>query len=441
MKSLDHQGIYAKQTDKKNLSAKHIVELIKTKFEEQKTAKSVLGVRKPKHQLTFRCSDRGVIADVLRLMIIFANNSPQHGHAERRRIADFFEKFISIFFDLPEEVIAECTRDVDRGTPDEEFEEAPPAELSNNRKTRPANGKKNNDLRRGVLDKNRNGVRGRTQKEDSASGSKESTPDVDSAGNDEAADAEDQAISEVTNERWAATPSAAALVGSKSLFPGEQEFNAEKGFKRDWYRLYGNQHIYVFFVIFHHLYDRLKIIKDNEQAAVNEGIRISQPKPAKELNLIPEKDEYFQPIDQSGKGVKDTYYIRTLQLIDDFIVGDLEESKYQDFLRHYYLQNGWRLYSIADILKNLCRLGATCSSVDSKEKTPDLLEQFYNNRRSEETTYTAEINMRKQADKYNKDELFMLEWVGNSFQRLKLILTRLIEPLKEADTCILGPER
>lgn len=404
-------GIQAKTLDKRTLSAKHIVEVIKTKYEEQKRQASTSG-KVQRFQFSLSFDDRGVIADVLRLMIVFATNSAPHGAAERRRVADFFERFISAFFDLPQEVVAECTRDVDRGSPDADSEEAAPVELPTNRKTRP-NGKKTNDLRRGVLDKSRNGARGRNQKEESVAGSKESTPDVDSAGNDDALEAaEEQAVSEVTNDRWAAAPSAIALKGTQSISADDVALNPDQTFQREWYRLYGNQTIYVFFTMFHTLYTRLKIIKDAEAEAVNEGIRISQPKPAKELGLIPEKDEYFQPIDNAGADGKNTYYNRALMLIDDFVVGDLEESKYQDFLRHYFLKDGWRLYGITEILKSICRLAVTCSSLDSKEKTPDLLDQFYINRRSEETSYNAEINMRKQADKYNKDgELFMLEWV------------------------------
>jgi len=101
-------------------------------------------------------------------------------------------------------------------------------------------------------------------------------------------------------------------------------------------------------------------------------------------------------------------------LIEDFLANDLEEMKYQDFLRHYYLKKGWQLYTIMDLLKQLCRLGAVCSAPDAKEKTPDLLQQFYIDRESKETSYNAEINLRKQADKYIKDgELFLIKWFPN----------------------------
>ena len=156
------------------------------------------------------------------------------------------------------------------------------------------------------------------------------------------------------------------------------------------------------------MYRRLKEIKDNEADAREEGIRASQPKPARDIGLINDNDEYFQPLNG------ETYYSRTLMLIEDFINGEVEEGPYQNWLRRYYLKKGWQVYTILDLLKTLCRQGAICSSSEKKETTTDLIDQFYRNRASEETSYNAEINMRKQADKYVKDgELFLIQWVSS----------------------------
>ena len=71
------------------------------------------------------------------------------------------------------------------------------------------------------------------------------------------------------------------------------------------------------------------------------------------------------------------------------------------------------MYTIQDLLKHVSRLGSVCSSNDIKEKTPDLVEAFYQNRKHEETSFNTEINMRKQADKYIKEqELFLIKWVS-----------------------------
>jgi len=409
LKSLDHMGIQVKQLDKKHFAAKYLVDKIKTDHEEQRRQRSTKG-RAPKHQYSYDFSDREVITDLLRFMVLYASNANQHNSLERRRISDFFEKFVSTFFDVSDELINECTRDIDRGTPDDDYDEATPSELPNGsggRGRRGGNAKKS-DLRRGVLDKGRNGTRGRGQKQDSATGSKESTPDVDSVADDEGDAADDQAITEVTNERWAAHPVAAEA--RQNLDVEDLELKADQPFKRDWYKLYGNQTIFVFFTIFQALYQRLKEMKDNEAEAREEGIRASQPKPARDIGLINDNDDYFQPLNG------ETYYSKTLQLIEDFINGEVEEGPYQNWLRRYYLKKGWQIYTILDLLKTLCRQGAICSSIEKKETTTDLIDQFYRNRATEETSYNAEINMRKQADKYVKDgELFLIQWVSRRF--------------------------
>jgi paired amphipathic helix protein Sin3a len=400
-------GIHVRQSDKKHFAAKQLVDYIKTKHEEQRRQRSTKG-RAPKYQFSYEFHDQQVIMDVLRFMIMYATNSGQinNSTSERQRICEFFEKFITTFFDIPDEMVADRIRDIDRGTPDDDLDDIAPTELPNGRGRRAMNGKKT-DLRRGVLDRGRNGTRGRGQKDGSASGSKESTPDVDSMVEDDVAEAaEDQAITEVTNERWAAAPGAVATSGTKPLAAEEVEMKADQPFKREWYSLYGNQNIFVFFSIFQTIYRRFKEIKDSEDDAVQEGLLARKPKPAKVIGLIDEKNDIYGPVDG------ETYYSRTLVLVEDLISTDLDQQRYEDFMRRNYLKKGWQLYPITDLFKSLCRLGGLCASQDNKEKTPDLIYQFYHDRESKETSFNTEINMRKQADKYIKDgELFLIRWV------------------------------
>ncbi|TVY44918.1 Paired amphipathic helix protein [Lachnellula subtilissima] len=406
LRSLDHMGLSVKQADKRTFSQKHLIDAIKTKHEEQRRQRTMQRGDVLKYQYEFDFSDTEVIANVLRFMIIYANNAPQHNSHERRRITEFFEKFIPVFFGLSHETVAECTRDIDRGTPDDDFDDAAPHELPNGgRGRRPVNGRKN-DLRRGVLDKNRNGTRGRGHKEDSTTGSKESTPDVESLDEDGGETADDRAVTEVTNERWASVPNAVAIHGTKELSAEDFKLKADQPFKQDVFSLYCNQTIYVFFTVFQTLYRRLKEVKESEPEAKAEGIRATEVKPAEKIGLMDNsKTDFHQPLNG------ETYYSRTLALVEDFVNNDLDEGKYHDFLRHFYLKKGWQLYTITDLLKALARLGSVCASVDAKEKTPDLLDQYYRNRELKEITYNTEINMRKQADKYIKDgELFLIQW-------------------------------
>ncbi|CAG8958414.1 hypothetical protein HYFRA_00011091 [Hymenoscyphus fraxineus] len=410
LKSLDHMGIQAKQADKRNFSIKHLVDAIKTKHEEQRRQRAIRG-RTLRYQFAYEFDDQAVIIDVLRFVMIYAANSVNHGHQERRRIFEFFDKFFTTFFSLPAEEIAAIAAQIERGTPDDDDDDTAPAELPNGgRGRRQVNGKKN-DLRRGVLDKGRNGAKGRAQKEGSATGSKESTPDVESLGEEEGQEiTEEQVAEEVSDDiLFSNLPLATAIQGSRPL--SENDFGAkpDRPYQRDDYRLYGNQTIYALFSIFQTLYRRFKDIKESEAEAQKEGARALQNKPAHGIALIPKREE-----ERLAPG--ETYYSRALTLVEAYISGaatggTVEDAKYQDWLRRHYLSKGWTLYTIGDLLKTLCRLGSVCSGVDAKEKTPELIEQFYRNRENKETTYNLEINMRKQAEKYIKDgELFLINW-------------------------------
>lgn len=411
LRSLDHQGIQVKQSDKKHYSVKHLVDAIKTKHEELRRLKKTTGISQL-HQYEWSFEDTDVVEDVVRLMSFYVSTASQHNNPERRRISEFIERFIPLFFDIPAEKITSRLQDIERSTPDDDSEDATPAELTNGRGKR-TNGKKNNDLRRGVLDKGRNGKGGRGQKEDSVTGSKESTPDLDSAADEEAEDIDiDAPISE---QNWAFA-SKATPVDTRDGNTEDLDFSADQPFERDGYKLWANQTLFVFVSLFHTVYQRLKEIKDSESEAQEETVRLTRDKPAKKMGLMNHKDDYYQDLDG------ETYYQRTLSLIEDFINGDVDETQYQASIRQYYLKKGWRIYTIQDFLKQMARLGTVCTSNDAKEKTPNMLDLFYNNRSKKETTYNTEITMRKAAQKHiTKDgDLFLIQWVHTHLLRVGL---------------------
>ncbi|KAI8624228.1 hypothetical protein F5Y19DRAFT_480871 [Xylariaceae sp. FL1651] len=404
LKSLDHMGIQVKQNDKRNLSAKHLVDVIKTKHEEQRRLRSTKD-KVPRHQFAYDFSDEDVLLYLVRFMVLYGMNNGQHSAAEKERIIDFFESFIPQFFELSEEKVQENLKDIDRDSSEEDAEDQLPAELTNGRSRR--NGKRS-DLLRGVLDPGRNTTKPRAQKEDSAaSGSKETTPDVGSANEEEMADApEDTAPSDLSNERWLPIiPRATVIKGDSSLLDADGELKADGFFPRPWYNFFCNQTLYVFFSVFQTLYKRLKEVKDSRESVLTAIARSKSKKPAKELGIAVNELDYFDENDPSS------FWPKTVHLIEDYILGEIDENRYQEVLRQYYLKKGWTLYTILDLLKTLCRLSLTCTSSDAKEKTPDLIQQFLNSRQQEETSYQTEISARKYAEKCIKDgDMFVICW-------------------------------
>ncbi|RKF56804.1 Paired amphipathic helix protein pst1 [Erysiphe neolycopersici] len=404
LKSLDHMGIQVKTKDKREYSAKYLVDSIKTKYEEQRRARSTQSIN-PKAQFTWEFSDTDVILDVLRFMVLYAANASQHNVPERRRIVEFLERFVPTYFGIPEDRAFEITRDIERGVSDDEEESSPHDLINGSRNRRQGNGKKA-DLRRGVLDKSRNGTRSRVNNTDAANGSKESTPDIDSIAEEDVTDAVDDAASESASDRWIGVSGTVARRRDDCTFSanGNIELNADEPYKRVTYKLWCNQTIYVFMCIFQTLYRRLKDLKLSEEEAIESGVRASLPKPAKEIGL---DNRQVTPPPMNGE----SYYGRAKKLIEDFISGEVEEAVFQNWFRQYYLKKGWQVYTILDHLKSLSRSAALCSSNDPKEKTPDFIHRFYQNRQSSETTYNNELELRVRASKFIKDgELFMIQW-------------------------------
>lgn len=409
LKSLDHQGIQIKGNDKRTLSAKHLVDLIKTKHEEQKRQRVNKG-KAPRSQHLWSFSDQGVLLDLLRFMVLYAMNSGQHGSSEKDRILEFFENSVPQFFGISPEQVRQHLGDIDRDAGEEEADDSTPAELTNGRSRR--NGKKS-DLLRGLLDPGRNGSKTRSQPEDgNASASKETTPDQASANEEEMADAPDDGSATAENgnsERWLQNPpKATVLTGSNPFHDGDGEPKADGLFPRPWYNFFCNQTIFVFFSVFQTLYKRLKAVKESKESVLEEIRRERADKPAKQLGLVHDEMNYFE-------GDPESFWPRTVELVEDFITGEIDESRFQDVLRHYYLECGWTLYTVQDLLKTLCRQALVCNNSDNKEKTPDLVQQFLTAKGQEETSYQVEISARKFAEKCIKDgEMFMITWAPSS---------------------------
>ncbi|KAH7313522.1 hypothetical protein B0I35DRAFT_355937 [Stachybotrys elegans] len=402
LKSLDHMGILVKSTDKKNLTAKHLVDVIKTKHEEQRRERALKG-KAPQHQFIWDFGDKDLILDLLRLVMLYSMHNGQHSSQEKERILEFFESFIPAFFDLPEDFIQDRLPKMQPESGEEDIEDQTPAELTNGRSRR--NGKKA-DLLRGVLDPGRNGSKPRGQKEDSAaSGSKETTPDVVSNEEDMPDAPED--TGDVSNERWMPSIPKPVVVGEDdSLINADGELKADGFFSRPWYNFFCNQTLFVFLSIYEVVYRRMNEIKGSGQGVSTEIERLNKPKPARDIGFTENHMTFFEPHDDPS-----TFWPKTLELIEDYITGEVDENRYQDVLRHYYLKNGWKLYTIQDLLKTLCRLALTCSSTDVKEKTPDLIHQYLVSREKDETSYQTEISARKFAEKCVKDgDIFVVCW-------------------------------
>lgn len=415
LKSLDHMGIHVKAVDKKQLTAKHLLDVIKTKHEEQRRAR-LTGKSVSRYQFVWKFEDTSLVLNFFRLLVVYITQSGQYNTIEKDRLIDFFQDFLHRLFNIPtldlQDHIADIPRDDLEDDPDNEMAQ----ELSNNSKSR-RNGKKS-DLRRGVLDPGRNGGKSRGQEDSVGSGSKETTPDVGSGNEEDMPDIpEEQSALDSSNERWLPiVPRPTVVEGENPLGPSDADLKADEMFFRKWHNLFCNQTIYLFFYYLHLIYSRLQKIKEDRESVLQEIRRSKAPKPANTIGIPHTRSVYFQDEDCS------TFWPKTVGLIESFLNNETEEAVYQDILRHYYLQTGWAVYNIQDQFKTLCRHAMVCASGDTKDKTHDLLYQFLGGLQADETSYQHEINQRKFAEKCVKDgDMFAICWVSSLFHYVNIL--------------------
>lgn len=385
-KSLDHQSITVKQADKRQFQPKSLTNEIQVRYEEQKRLQTIQEISQPDYQFAFSFNDEEVLYDVARLMLRFADNN---NGADFSKVVPFIKEFIPLFFNIDAAKFEQRVHLSDRDTPNDSGEDTPsPDEDVSQRSQKPKKG----DLRRDVLDPR---GKSRKDKEDSvASASRDTTPEVVSGVEDEAAaDSSNSNPSEdKPSSNWveySAVPTAF----------GDKEFEHEEPYRRTEYNMYANASIYCFFRMFVLLYERLLKLKESEEDVRRVIMRAKEPKAAQRLKMLDKQPEdFFKDTSASAN-----YYQQVLEMFQDQIIGEVDMNFIEETLRRYYLQIGWQLYSFDRLLVSLVRFALAVVSHDNKDKSLDIYNLFKKDRINETTTHKSEISYRKAVEKYAKD--------------------------------------
>lgn len=342
-----------------------------------------------------------VIHDACHLIMTYLNESWQGTEIDKGRLETFIKTFIPTFFDIDRDAFEARMSDIYDETPSNE--EADEEAVNNDESTagrgrRTANGTRKSNLLRGVLDRGRHG-----QKDDSEMESKENTPDV---SNDEDTPAstgtptENPPRVDEAEHRWMSHPS----IGNKTA-----DLNVP--FKRDDFHLYASLNIYCFFRMFEFLHERLSKIKANEKHVHEDVRRAKMDKPADDLKMIDKKpSDFFQDVSPSAN-----YYQQVLIMCEDLAKGDIDGPQFEETLRRFYIDCGWQLYNLDKMLASLLRFALQILVSDNKDKSLDIINLFYKDRKEDETTHQAELTYRKQVEKLTKEgDIFRIRYVNSS---------------------------
>lgn len=400
-KSLDHQGINARNMDKKNFQQKTLTSEIQAKYEEAKKNREN-GVNTDKYQLEYHFNDLDVIADATRLVLVsLESERTQFNAGEQERIRAWFTDFVPRFFGLDTEKFLEQmdtevarNRDHDDGADGHESDAPAP--------TKGKSGRKSDWLRRQALER-------RHGKEDSvASASKESTPMPGATSEVEMED--DTTSSDVVDgpqHPW---------INVANTDHSTRHLAMDEAYEHTTFNLYANANIYCFFRLFESMYSRLLAIKHNE-ANVQEAVAryrgaSGRVKPAIELRMIDKGPDYFfYSIDG-----KQNFYSQILQMCEEVLTGHGELSHLEETLRRYYNKTGWQLYTVDKLVGAILRFIMNILGGDAKDKSVDITNLFLKDRERPDTTRKQEIQYRKQVERLSKDgEVYRISYVSNSY--------------------------
>lgn len=405
-KALDHQGLGAKSADKRQFQPKVLLTEIQVKADEQKVQSIAKWEPFPKFQFLYNFGDEEVIMDCCHLVLTYLRHSYTGNAIDQPRLENFIKTFFATFFDIDSDIFQQRMSDIYDVTPlNEEVEDDSLGvdEQGITRGRRLVTGRKGT-LLRGVLE--RQPGKSQPKDENGLLQSEETTPDVFSMDEDIVASIETPTDTPVRPDsaeyRWMEHP----MSGNAH---NRQILNYNEPFKRSSYNLYATANIYCFFRMFQMLYERFAHMKANEQE-VHEYIRRAKlPKPAYELKLIEKRpDELWTDV-----GPNANYYRQLVKMCEDVIKNDMDSNAHEEILRQFYIRNGWQLFNFDKMIAALLRFALLILVSDNKDKSLDIINLFYKDRKDSETTHQSELTYRKQVERLGKDcDLFRIRYVS-----------------------------
>lgn len=401
-KSLDHQFVNTRQTDKRAVQLKTLTSEIAMKHEEMKREERQIPGLMHKPQLQYTLEDTDVILDLSHLLLVYVDQTMS---TDTPRLLPFIKEFIPLFFGLDSDWF-NSQINARLSATDTPVNEAVEDYGSGNEDSTPSRGRKpkSNNLLRSALDRGR-GKGGRTREDSNASASRASTPDVGSNADDEmAVDTAEESDNkqDVSNARWLDHPAAGNVLGDKEIDPTEP-------YARHTFRMWSNTPMYGFVRIFIMLYERLLKLKLGENECRETVKKAKLQKPAIELGIVDKQPhEFFDDISPSAN-----YYRQMLEKFVKCFTGDIDFGDVEDTLRRFYLQSGYQLYSLDKIIQQLSRFATGVLSSEGKDKSYEIYQFFKRDRLKEITTAQHQTDYRKTVERQLKDgELYRIDYVS-----------------------------
>jgi paired amphipathic helix protein Sin3a len=391
-RSLDHQAIATKQTDKKLFVAKNIQQDLQNKFEDGLNHRKS-GWPMPKWQAEFEFSDMEVLLDAVFLLILYFDRSTNGFGAEPQRLINFVKDFIPTFFGLDRETFHQYIDEVSIAINDDEDAYANEDASNGSRKVVDT---QKLDLLRETLDR---GYQSEKPAKEDGIPNQDEAPVVRATST--VSDTEESF--DVAELRWMEHP-------GQGNFNLEHEYTLNEKYKKKEHHMYSNLNIFCFLRTFEILYSRLLRIKENEAEAREQVRRGLVPKPAHDLCLIDRfPSDFFYDVEP-----KANLYKQIVRMCEEVIKGDIDQIHLEETLRRFYMQSGFLLYNLERIFSSIAKFVASIFTGDSRDRSSDIANLFFKEREKEETTHHQEIQYRKQVERLVKDgDIYRITFVSS----------------------------
>ncbi|EEH46498.2 transcriptional regulator SIN3 [Paracoccidioides brasiliensis Pb18] len=412
-RSLDHQAIIMKGSDKKLFVAKHIQHEIQAKFEELRNIRKS-GYQVSNYQFDFVFEDSEVLVDATHLLLCYIDHNSAGFGADPNKVINFLKDFIPVFFGMDREGFKTYLNEVYDTTPASEEaddESLSPEDIASLRSRRIANGKRL-DLLRDVLER-RNEKTPRIDRDVSVrSGSRASTPGIGTLVPSTPIPVPTEPF-DVAELKWMEHP-------SQGNFNQQREIPLNESYKKKVHHLYCNLNIYCFIRTFEIFYSRLLRIKLHEKDAHEAVRRALASKAAYDLGMI-DKSPSDLLYDTDPKS---NLYHQIVRMCEEVIKGNIDMSHMEETLRRFYLKTGWQLYHLDKILGGISRYAGGIFNTDPKDKSSDIINIFFKERNKDTTTHNQEIQYRKQIEKLIKEgDIYRITFVPATKHVMVQLLT------------------
>lgn len=431
-KSLDHQGVTFKATDKKALTTKSLVAAIEAARDEQVSERAAmmdpsLARTRPAHQLAYELTDLAVMKDTTSLILAYLERLGAHyTAAERDKIERWLVSFVVAFFVLDKEDFENAVKGAATNAPTSSalgVTNMVPAEngaltmdVDPDETEAVASGRRTPKTKKGKSLKSGNVSRIPSAKAtpimQAAELPKEVKEDgpmpVDSVWIGTQPGQTDTATS---NVRGAADPKKGPAANRKASF-------------------FGNTITYVILRIFQTLYSRLLLCKEiTQQLSTTTGTHTANPI-AIELGLIdglgPGTMNLFVPNNEAELNPDGTpfnptsrFYAHLLECCESLFAGDMDQNTFEENLRFMFGTKGYLMFTVDKVIAALIK---QIHAAISDPQTEELISLLRTERRAEDPSTQQIITYRRNAEEIigQDDNLFRINW-DHSIMTIQLL--------------------